>query len=66
MSVINPLKHKMLMQEAKRLLNRADFDSKTGKEGITVLSQEDIFEWMQVFEEDRIMLDGCNHAIVQR
>ena len=68
MSSINPLKHKMLLAEARRLLKKADFDAveKRGSKGVTVLTEEDIFDWIQVFEADRIMLDGCNHATVKR
>lgn len=63
MSSINPLKHHMLLEEARKLLK----DSQTAAEkGPTPLSEEDIFEWIMVFEQDRIMLDGCNHATVKR
>lgn len=58
----------MLLKEAKRLLNKADWDhiNTESKKPISTLSEEDIFDWIQIFEEDRIMLDGCNHATVKR
>lgn len=35
------------------------------KKGGVVLTQEHIAAWLEVFYEDRIMLDGCNHATVK-
>ncbi len=68
MSSINPLMHKMLLTEAKKLLKKADLEAieKGTKEGGMMLTEEDIFDWIQVFEADRIMLDGCNHNTVKR
>ena len=36
------------------------------KKGAIVLTQEHIHAWLEVFADDRIMLDGCNHATVKR
>lgn len=58
-----------LLKEARKYLKNvkpvSDSDLETKKGGIT-LTQEHIAEWLEVFYEDRIMLDGCNHATVKR
>lgn len=37
---------------------------KKQKDGI-VLTEEHMMEWLEVFFEDRIMLDGCNQSKVK-
>ena len=36
------------------------------KEGVVVLTQEHISEWLQVFYDDRIMMGTCNEATVKQ
>jgi hypothetical protein len=58
----------MLLQEARKLLKINDLgeiEATPKKRGI-VLTEDHIMEWLQIFEADRIMLDGCNHATVKR
>lgn len=69
MSRVDMKLHHELLREAKVYLkdimpvNDTALDTK--KENV-VLTQEHIMEWLEVFNEDRIMLDGCNFATVQR
>jgi len=35
------------------------------KRGAIVLTEEHIFEWLEVFYEDRIRMDTCNQASVK-
>ena len=69
MSRVNARVHHKLLVEARKYLKKvkpaADVIS-DGKSGGIVLTQEHILDWIQVFEDDRIMLDGCNHATVKR
>ena len=48
-----------LLKEAQKYLK--DVKQASG----VVLTQEHISEWLQVFYDDLIMLDGCNHAKVK-
>ena len=62
------VQHKLLIEARKYLKNVkpvGDVALDGKKEGI-VLTQEHILEWLEVFADDRIMLDGCNHATVKR
>ena len=58
-----------LVTEAKKYLKDVKHvgndDLKGENKGI-VLTQGHIEEWLQVFADDRIRLDGCNHATVKR
>lgn len=36
------------------------------KKEVVALTQEHIEEWLEVFYDDRIKLDGCNFATVKR
>ncbi len=68
MSKIDLMKHDMLMKEARSFLREAGFgkmDTDT-KKGITVLTEEDLYDWLLVFEADRVKLDGCNQVKVLR
>lgn len=69
MSSLNIRRHHRLLKEAKQYLKDVKPVVDTGyeqkKKGIT-LTQDHIMEWLQVFEEDRIKLDGCNFAVVKR
>jgi hypothetical protein len=61
--------HLKLLKEARRYLK--DVKPVTDiafeqKKGAIVLTQDHMMEWLQVFEEDRIKLDGCNFATVKR
>ena len=57
-----------LLKEAKAYLKDvkvADVSTpKKQKDGI-VLTEDHMMEWLQVFFEDRIMLDGCNQSKVK-
>jgi len=67
MSRLNMKIQKQLLKEAKVYLKdvklKANTDSELQK-GSVVLTQGHIEEWLQIFEEDRIKLDGCNMAVV--
>ena len=69
MSRLNTKMHQKLLKEASKYLkdvqpvNDTVFEQKKG--GI-VLTKEHMVEWLQIFEEDRIKLDGCNFAVVKR
>lgn len=69
MSSLNIKRHHMLLKEADEYLKDvrpvSDTSLEQKKGGIT-LTQGHIMEWLQVFEEDRIKLDGCNFAVVKR
>ncbi len=69
MSKINAKIQMTLLKEARKYLKNVkpatDIALDTKRQGI-VLTQEHLVEWLEVFEEDRIMLDGCNHATVKR
>jgi len=69
MSRLNIQTHMKLLKEAKKLLKEAkpasDASLEKKKGGIT-LTQDHMVEWLQIFEEDRIKLDGCNFAVVKR
>lgn len=57
-----------LLKEAKAYLKdvkiAADSTPKKKKDGI-VLTEEHMMAWLEVFFEDRIMLDGCNQSKVK-
>jgi len=58
-----------LSKEAKMYFKEIKVDNEFASElqkGSVVLTQGHIEEWLQVFEQDRIKLDGCNMAIVLR
>jgi len=61
--------HMKLLKEARKYLKEVkplgDSRLEKKKGGIT-LTQDHMMEWLQVFEEDRIKLDGCNFAVVKR
>lgn len=69
MGRLNIQTHMKLLKEARKYLkdvkpvNDVSLDKKEG--GIT-LTQDHMVEWLQIFEEDRIRLDGCNFAVVKR
>ena len=69
MSSLNIKRHLQLLKEAKKYLKEikpeSDISLEQKKGGIT-LTQDHIIEWLQVFEQDRIKLDGCNFAVVKR
>jgi len=60
------LRHMKLLREAKSYLKDVQplSDISYKKDGI-VLTQEHIAEWLEVFYDDRIMLDGCNQAKIK-
>lgn len=61
--------HQELLKESKKYLKdlqSLDDVSLEQKKGGIVLTEEHLFEWLQVFYDDRIRLDGCNHATVKR
>ena len=62
MSRMNVQTHLKLLKDVKPASDIA-FEE---KKGAIVLTQEHMVEWLQVFEEDRIKLDGCNFAVVKR
>ena len=69
MSRLDIKTHMKLLKEAKRYLKNVKPDNETTlgqKKGAIVLTQEHMMEWLQVFEDDRIRLDGCNFAVVKR
>ncbi len=69
MSRLNIKTHMRLLKEAKRYLKdvKPEYETTLGqKKGAIVLTQEHMMEWLQVFEDDRIKLDGCNFAVVKR
>ena len=69
MGRINLQTHMKLLKEAKSYFKDVKPMHETGlakKKGVTVLTQEHMIEWLEIFEEDRIMLDGCNFATVKR
>jgi hypothetical protein len=57
-----------LLKEAKEYLKDvkpvSDISLEKKKGGI-VLTEEHISAWLEVFYDDRIMLDGCNHSKVK-
>ncbi|MEA2073886.1 MAG: hypothetical protein U9O86_09900 [Campylobacterota bacterium] len=58
-----------LLKEAKMYLEDVKTVGKTGlekKKEPVVLTQEHIVEWLEVFYEDRVMMDTCNQATVKR
>ncbi len=69
MSRMNVQTHLKLLKEAKKYLKEvkpeSDLDVEM-KKGAIVLTQDHMIEWLQIFEEDRIKLDGCNFAVVKR
>ena len=61
--------HMKLLKEARKYLKEVkplDETSLEKKKGGITLTQDHIMEWLQVFEQDRIKLDGCNFAVVKR
>ncbi len=69
MSKLHLKAHQRLLKEAKKYLKEVksvEHARVEQKRGAEVLTQEHLFEWLQVFEEDRIKLDGCNQATVKR
>lgn len=69
MSRINLKIHDKLLKEAKKYLK--DVKPVVDKElelpiAPVTLTQEHLFAWLEIFEEDRIKLDGCNFATVKR
>ena len=69
MSRLNVKMHMQLLKEAKSYLKDVQPESNISvekkKKGI-VLTQDHMVEWLQIFEEDRLKLDGCNFAVVKR
>lgn len=69
MSSLNIKRHLQLLKEAEEYLKDVKPESDTSfeqKKGGITLTQDHIIEWLQVFEADRIKLDGCNFAVVKR
>jgi len=69
MSRMNVQTHLKLLKEARKYLKDVKPVSDIAfeeKKGAVVLTQDHMIEWLQVFEEDRIKLDGCNFAVVKR
>lgn len=69
MSRLNIQTHMKLLKEARKYLKDAKLvrdSSLEKKKGGIVLTQDHMIEWLQIFEEDRIKLDGCNFAVVKR
>ncbi|MBN2815527.1 MAG: hypothetical protein JXQ67_02505 [Campylobacterales bacterium] len=60
---LNLLKEAGVYFREMQVANRIIPDAK--KEGI-LLTQEHIEEWLEVFYEDRIMMDTCNQSHVRR
>lgn len=69
MSRIDARTQKKLLMEARKYFKDIQTQDDLNVEpqaGVVVLTKEHIMEWLQVFEDDRIWLDGCNHATVKR
>jgi len=69
MSKVNAKVQHQLLKEAKKYLKNVKPVSDTNldaKKGGIVLTEDHISAWLEIFYEDRIMLDGCNHATVKR
>jgi len=69
MSRVDMKLHLKLLKEAKVYLKdvvKVDETVLPKSKDKVVLTQEHIMEWLEVFHEDRIMLDGCNFATVKR
>ena len=68
MSILNTKVQVSLLKEAKMYFKDvkpvSDANLKAKEDGI-VLTQEHIFEWLEVFYEDRIRMDTCNQASVK-
>ncbi|MEA3369807.1 MAG: hypothetical protein U9Q40_00535 [Campylobacterota bacterium] len=69
MSRLDIKTHMKLLKEARAYFKDVKpvekFELEKKQEPI-VLTQEHIAEWLEVFYEDRIRLDGCNFATVKR
>lgn len=69
MSKLNVNTQMELLKEARMYLKDValvnDTSVKQKKDGI-VLTEEHIQEWLEVFYDDRIMLNTCNQSRVQR
>jgi len=67
MSRLNMKMQMQLSKEAKMYFKDVKVDTDLSlekkKKGI-VLTQAHMEEWLLVFEEDRIKLDGCNSAVI--
>ncbi|MDQ7042519.1 MAG: hypothetical protein Q9M34_03205 [Sulfurimonas sp.] len=68
MSKLELKTHTKLLKEAREYLKNVKPISDTAmgnKQSNIVLTQEHLAEWLGVFYDDRIMLDGCNHSKVK-
>lgn len=68
MSRVDVKLHMKLLKEAKEHFKNVKPESKVSLEErkkIVVLTEEHIMEWLEVFYEDRIMLDGCNQSKIK-
>ena len=68
MSRVDMKLHTTLLKEAgvyfKDIKPMSEVTPSAAKEPI-VLTQEHIYEWLEVFYEDRIRMDTCNQATVK-
>ena len=68
MSKLDITAHATLLKEAKmyfkdvKSVNTVNLEKKKAP---VVLTQEHIFEWLEVFYDDRIRMDTCNQASVR-
>ena len=69
MSRLNVQVQTSLLKEAKMYLKDVKPTSKINlekkKDGV-ILTQDHIMEWLEIFYEDRVLMDTCNQARVRR
>ena len=68
MSNLNMKVQMTLLKEARMYLKDvkiADESVSKAQKSPVVLTQEHIYEWLEVFYEDRIRMDTCNQATVR-
>lgn len=67
MSKLNIKVQKSLLKEARMYLKdvKPSIHTREDKADI-VLTQDHLYEWLEVFYEDRIRMDTCNQASVKR
>jgi len=68
MSKLNIKVQKSLLKEARMYLKdvKPSIHTREDKKADVVLTQEHLYEWLEVFYEDRIRMDTCNQASVKR
>ena len=68
MSKLDIKVQKSLLKEARMYLKDVKPSIHTREDSKTdiVLTQEHLYEWLEVFYDDRIRMDTCNQATVRR